>query len=66
MVVKFSVYYCYIPFHGHVETCPAMPSGHAQSILYVNTLMYFSIMSICTLRQRYVYRSHTIFQLLLD
>lgn len=62
-----------IPFHGKIAKCYAMPSGHAQAVSFGTTLMYFFntkifiacfIILLCTLRQRYVYKNHTAFQLL--
>ena len=51
-----------------------MPSGHTQSVTYATTLMYFFniyvfaiflFVTLCTMRQRYVYRNHTIPQIII-
>ena len=63
-----------IPFYGHIAKCYAMPSGHTQSVTYATTLMYFFniyafaiflFVTLCTMRQRYVYRNHTIPQIII-
>ena len=63
-----------IPFHGHIAKCYAMPSGHSQAVTYCATLMYFfnkylfimlALIALSTMRQRYVYRNHTIPQIII-
>lgn len=63
-----------IPFHGHIAKCYAMPSGHSQAVTYSATLMYFfnkylfillALIALSTMRQRYVYRNHTIPQIII-
>ena len=61
------------PFHGSIANNYAMPSGHAQAVAYITTLLLFFsplffciffLIWLCTLRQRYVYKNHTGLQLL--
>lgn len=63
-----------IPFNGHIAKCYAMPSGHSQAVTYCATLMYFfnkylfillALIALSTMRQRYVYRNHTIPQIII-